>query len=331
MEKARKVNFEAEKKGKSLSPVPQRGSTPNSSLLNKSFVTPNSNQSFLSNAESPKSGNKKVLLAKTSKISKNLSVISKKNQSPVVLKNSDNNDIKKFEVIVEKIAKTKTEFCKDLEKQEKLENKALNNLYTNLKTQKKKLAENPKIQEIEETSKKKMDKILKVFKEEALKMDSKLKELRSENSKLKSIISNPQLSSCTNKEKSLGQIIYSMIINNKDDKFVDSLINLCITCKKNKNFEFIENFIPNWFNCLRVDSADYPLILSSLCRKIVEEQQKRLKTEEETGRIVEYEENIINTLELKLRLAEKNPKRASKDWTQKCSEYANIDKKTLIE
>jgi hypothetical protein len=297
LEKARAIHKETEKINKSVSPMSsKRDCTPatRSSNTNKSFASPVSHQSFISSSEdSPKSSTKKFMLSNT--ILKPIKANIPANQT------IDN--ISKVEVIVDKIAKSSQNLNKDIEKHFKFENSVLENLSAALSTQKKILESNPKIKEIEDKNHKKMKEILKLFKSEALKMDMKLNSLRLENTKLKSVLDIPQAPKC-NQSASIQQIFYRLSSGSFDYKFAGVLKDLCDTCKPHGIGERSKEFVANWFDCLRVNLDEYRNFMGSIAKKIIEEQQKRLKTEEETSKMMEYEEKIIETLELKLKIAE---------------------------
>ena len=81
-------------------------------------------------------------------------------QSPEIQNNS-----RKLEVIIERIAKDKGKFCKEIEQNGKNEDSAAENLITNLHLQKKLLSQNPNIKVIEEKYKNQFNKLWNYLKQ----------------------------------------------------------------------------------------------------------------------------------------------------------------------
>ncbi|OMJ96368.1 hypothetical protein SteCoe_119 [Stentor coeruleus] len=302
LERARQVSKESEKIEKSMSPViNKRTHTPSVTSYNSS--SPLSKHSFIStNEESPKeSMKKKVLTGLFNKPKTTKPILQKKFYSEQPSKDN----VSKFEEMIKKFTSTRAELNRDLEIHEKFENKVLDNLVVSLKLHKQILSSDPKIKEVDEKNNKKLQQIVQIFRSEALKMDSKLQNLRQENQQLKEILNSPQLASTkSDRTKSLKQILTILsITSSSNSSFSSILSDLCSTYKKISKSSQIENTMTNWFDCLRLSEKNLNPFLSALSKKLIEEQQKRLRSEEEAGKMMDYEEKIIQDLEEKIRQA----------------------------
>ncbi|OMJ67770.1 hypothetical protein SteCoe_34968 [Stentor coeruleus] len=167
------------------------------------------------------------------------------------------------------------------------------------------------ISELEEKSKKKMQKMLEIFKEEALKMDKKLKVLQEENKKLKDILNNPQLPQAKQTIKSIKSVINHFIGQVSCEKNSQFLDDLCVSYRKSTMSSEVYDKINNWFECLDIAQENYDVFLASVCKKIEQEERRRLRTEEDTGKMIEYEENLIKELEMRVSYAENMARRGS--------------------
>lgn len=174
----------------------------------------------------------------------------------------------------------------------------------------KQLQRDPLIEEAEKKGKKKIEKLLEVFKGEALKMDQKLQSLQVENKNLKEILANPQLASVKRDVRDVKGVLNSLMKKEGKD-FNPVLDDLALSFRKIAGVKENSKQIANWFECLEVQSDEFGGFLNTISKKIVQEQQKRLKTEEDTGKMIEYEENMIKELEMKLANAEVIARRAS--------------------
>jgi hypothetical protein len=162
-----------------------------------------------------------------------------------------------------------------------------------------------KISEIQTKGKKKLQKIVEIFKEEALKTDSKLKQLQIENLKLKEIINSPQLPSSAAPLKTVKEVVEIYASEACEGQFDSLLDNLLKTCRRIlKKTEDFEKKIPNWFECLEIKTPNFQDFLNSACRKIQVEQKRRDRAEEETAKMIEFEENCIRELEARILNAE---------------------------
>ena len=267
--------------------------------LKKSSLSPISYQSFSStHDDTPQPQAKKLLLSGTFNLKKPIAGKEKleKNQ-----KNSK--DLKqKFEAAVVLPLNNKKNSFKPKEglisqnKEEKDDNKL------NVFNKSPEMIE--QLKELEQKNSKKVKKMVEIFKQEALKMDQKLQFFGQENKRLKEILSNPQLPSAKKHKKTVKDVINCYISFNDTSKYINILDNLSFTTRKHKNFIENDGFIDNWFECLDVPDEDLNLFLGSVCKKIFQEQQKRLKTEEETAKMIEFEESMIRELEAKVAKAE---------------------------
>ena len=162
----------------------------------------------------------------------------------------------------------------------------------------------PLIEVAENKGKKKIEKMVGVFREEALKMDQKLQKLQMENKNLKEILANPQLPIFRRSGVSVKGVLNSMANRGDERIFAGVLEDLCTSFRKITNLPGNQYQIANWFECLEIQNGEFESFLSATSRKIIHEQQKRLKTEEETGKMIEFEENMIKELEAKVANAE---------------------------
>ena len=177
--RAKKISIDAERLGKSLSPVGvKRASTtlpqsfqmksPSPVSYQKTSPSPSSfHRSFISSSEdSPKSATKKVLATKSFGV-KNKSISPNFRKAMADIKQSPEiqNNSRKLEVIIERIAKDKGKFCKEIEQNGKNEDSAAENLITNLHLQKKLLSQNPNIKVIEEKYKNQFNKLWNYLKQ----------------------------------------------------------------------------------------------------------------------------------------------------------------------
>ena len=180
------------------------------------------------------------------------------------------------------------------------------------------------IKEIESKGKKKLQKVVEIFKQEAIKTDSKLQSLQIENKRLKEIALSPQLPSISSNVKSVKDVIENFAGLESDGRFDNLLDNLCKTCRRIvKKSEDYERKIPNWFECLEIQSQDFGEFLKAACRKVVVEERRRLRVEEETAKMIESEENCIRELEMRILNAEKLARNASCrviEWGEDCDE-----------
>ncbi|OMJ84925.1 hypothetical protein SteCoe_13911 [Stentor coeruleus] len=167
------------------------------------------------------------------------------------------------------------------------------------------------IKEIEQKGKIKMQKMIEIFREEALKMDKKLQLLQEENLKLKQILRNPQLPQAKPMIKNVKNIIGYYAKQDPDDKLSHYLEDLCLSCRKSTDNLATYEKIDNWFGCLDIDQYNLNNFTSSVCKKIQQEEKKRFKTEEDTGKIIESEENIIKELEIRVGYAETMARKGS--------------------
>ena len=168
------------------------------------------------------------------------------------------------------------------------------------------------IKEIELKGKKKLQKVVEIFKQEAMKTDSKLQSLQIENKRLKEIALSPQLPSITATVKTVKDVVENFAGQESDGRFDSLLDNLCKTCRRIvKKTEDYEKKIPNWFECLEIKSQDFGEFLKAACRKVLVEEKRRLRVEEETSKMIESEENCIRELEMRILNAEKLARNAS--------------------
>ena len=169
-----------------------------------------------------------------------------------------------------------------------------------------------KVRDIESKGKKKLQKVIEIFKQEALKTDHKLRQLQIENEKLKGIVDCPQLPTMRDSVTTVKGIIEHLSTQTSDPKFENLLNSLTHSCKRTISVpKDYEKKIPNWFECLQIDPKDFPIFLSTTCQKISAEQTRRLQTEEETYQMIEYEEALIRDLEAKISKAETLSRKAS--------------------
>lgn len=162
-----------------------------------------------------------------------------------------------------------------------------------------------KVKEIESKGKKKLQKVIEIFKQEALKTDQKLRQLQIENQKLKDIVDCPQLPAMRESVKTVKSVVEYLSSKGPESKFESLLESLTHSCKRTITHpNDYEKKIPNWFACLQIDPKDFPIFLSNICQKITAEQKRRLQTEEETYKMIEFEEALIRDLELKISKAE---------------------------
>lgn len=162
-----------------------------------------------------------------------------------------------------------------------------------------------KVKEIEGKGKKKLQKVVEIFKQEALKTDQKLMQLQQENRKLKEIVDCPQLPSIHDSIKTAKGVVELLSSEESDQKFTKELESLCNSFKRTRLLPTdLQKKISNWFDCLQIEPLEYSNFLSNISKKIVSEQKRRLKTEEETWRMIEHEEALIRELEQKISNAE---------------------------
>ena len=171
------------------------------------------------------------------------------------------------------------------------------------------------IKEIESKGKKKLQKIVEIFKQEAIKTDCKLQSLQIENQRLKALASSkpiPSLASPACPGKSLQVMIGSHARLEANGKYDNLLENLCKTCRRIvKEPEDYETKIPGWFECLEIKSLDFDEFLRAACRKVLLETRRRARVEEETEKTIESEENCIRELELRIVNAERLARKGS--------------------
>ncbi|OMJ93143.1 hypothetical protein SteCoe_3961 [Stentor coeruleus] len=167
------------------------------------------------------------------------------------------------------------------------------------------------IKDIIQKGKIKMNKMIEIFREEALKMDKKLQLLQEENLKLKQILQNPQLSQTKPIIKNVKNIIDYYAKQDPDDKLSNFLEDLCLSCRKSTDNLATYEKIDNWFGCLNIDQCNLSNFTSSICKKIQQEEKRRFKTEEDTGKIIENEENMIKELEMRVGYAETMARKGS--------------------
>lgn len=162
-----------------------------------------------------------------------------------------------------------------------------------------------RVKEIERKGKVKLQKMVNIFRQEALKTDNKLNLLMNENKMLKEILDNPQLPSTKPSSTTVKAILSSISCQKAEKKFEAELINLLNSCKKTvRKVEDYEGKIPHWLDCLNTKPEDLHDLLVILSNKITEEQKRRFKSEEETSKMIEWEENHIQELEDKILKAE---------------------------
>lgn len=163
-----------------------------------------------------------------------------------------------------------------------------------------------KVKEIEIKGKKKLKKVVEIFKQEALKTDQKLMQLQQENKKLMDIVDCPQLPGIHDSIKTAKSVVEYLSSSEESNlKFTKELENLCNSFKRTKLLPSdLQKKLSNWFDCLQLQPSDYSDFLSNISKKIVSEQKRRLKTEEETWKMIEHEEALIRDLEQKISNAE---------------------------
>ena len=179
-------------------------------------------------------------------------------------------------------------------------------------SQAKEKVKNLEITEVQQKGKKKIEKMIELFKQEALKMDQKLKQMKEQNKSLLEILANPQLPPSTKKEiKSVKTILSRLSSSVNSLKHVRILNDFCASFERITKITEENQQISNWFNSLNVDNNELSNLISSLSKKILQEQKERLKTEENTGKMIEFKENIIRELELKVSASETLARSAS--------------------
>ena len=162
-----------------------------------------------------------------------------------------------------------------------------------------------RVKEIERKGKVKLQKVVNIFREEALKTDYKLNLLMNENKMLKDILLNPQLPSTKPSSITVKAILSIISCQNAEKNFEPELNNLLNSCKKTvRKVEDYEGKIPHWLDCLNTKPEDLNDLLIILSIKISQEQKRRFKSEEETSKMIEWEENHIQELEQKILKAE---------------------------
>ena len=168
------------------------------------------------------------------------------------------------------------------------------------------LHQTQQIKAIESKGKKKLQKIVEIFKQEAIKTDSKLQSLQQENKRLKELASNSQRPRPATPVKSLKDLIEYYAEQETNSKFDNLLENLCKTCRRIvKTTEDYEKKIPNWFESLEIKSLDFDEFLKAACRKVLIEEKRSIRVKEESERMIENEENCIRELELRIFYAER--------------------------
>ena len=181
----------------------------------------------------------------------------------------------------------------------------------------------PLIEEAECKGKKKIEKMIGIFREEALKMDQKLQKLQIENKTLKEIMENPQLP-IPRRSGSVKGVLSTLANRGDEAMFAGVLEDLCSSFRKIENLSENQHQINNWFECLEIENGEFESFLSAIGRKILQEQQKRMKTEEETGKMIDSEENMIKELERKVANAEVMTRKTSSRIFHELFEMENV-------
>lgn len=297
LSRAQVINSKAKVVEAGKSPLSTNRTSNNSPLLGKNTsMSPISNKSFPStNEDTPVPPMKKIVLSGT--------FTNKKTVSASGREKLDRNFSKP---LLQKEPKENLQVFKEVSKK-KPPLASLKQTNSDDQTKSKNIA----ISELEEKSKKKMQKMLEIFKEEALKMDKKLKIFQEENKKLKSILNNPQLPQAKPTIKSIKNVINHFIGQVSYEKYSQVLDNLCASYRKSIMSTEVFDKIDNWFECLDIEEQNYDIFLASVCKKIEQEERRRLKTEEDTGKMIEYEENLIKELEMRVSYAENLARRGS--------------------
>jgi hypothetical protein len=278
--------------------------------LKKSSLSPISYQSFSStHDETPPLEPNKLLLSGTFNGKKNNSLGLKEKLEKIQQKFHSIKEVKEKPQIP---VKKKLLLSQINDKDEILKNKNnKTNLIDNDTNKNCTPDKDPQLEAVETKNKKKIEKMIEIFKQEALKMDQKLKVMYEENKKLREILACPQLPTSKkgiNTVKDVLNCLSRLINTSIHDK---TLENLCVSSRKIKTTKEIDNFIYNWFDCLGVPEPEFENFLSSVSLKVLQEQQKRLKTEEEAGKMIEFEENLIRELEDKVSNAETLARKSS--------------------
>ncbi|OMJ71241.1 hypothetical protein SteCoe_30628 [Stentor coeruleus] len=296
LSRAQVINSKAKAVEAGKSPLSMNRTSNNSPLVGKNTMSPISNRSFQStNEDTPVPSMKKVVLSGTFTNKKTVSASGRekldRNFSKPLLPKVPKENFQELKETIKK--KPPFPLSKQTNSEEKTKSKTI------------------AISELEEKSKKKMQKMLEIFKEEALKMDEKLKVLQEENIKLKRILNNPQLPQAKPTIKTIKTVINHFISQLSCEKYSQVLDDLCISYRKSIISLEVYDKIHNWFECLDIEEENYDAFLASVCKKIEQEERKRLRTEEDTGKMIEYEENLIRELEMRVNYAENLARRGS--------------------
>jgi len=162
------------------------------------------------------------------------------------------------------------------------EEKVIERIKNSIRSEKERYKSYSKTEELESAYKNKSEKVMNIVQEQALKMDKKLSELQEENARLKQQLAAKTLTSVDGKIKS--QESGSSYLETYSQKATEALREVPDTSQLLQNYK---------------DNLDK--LCSELCKGILEEQQQRLKTEENTNQVLSAEEKKIAELEAKIK------------------------------
>ncbi|CAG9327786.1 unnamed protein product [Blepharisma stoltei] len=256
---------------------------------------------------------------------------------------------KGLEFLANEYLKAKKATEKQLANKKENESRALNSFKTAISKEKEKIVSDPQTKAIQEMYEKKTQKFVMAIESEVQQMGKRLKEAQDENKKLKQALEEKNFS----KEKNYFQDVNtsrsscfeatasSRIIKESKSETCggfDELSEYIAGIKKNIGQNYardIENSVQKWYNDFDLESEGYQSLRTSLCKKIVEVEEKRLSTEEKANNLLADEEKKIADLELALKILEmRNHSQSTEKFMEVSSEIYDTmlgNKETVLE
>ena len=198
-------------------------------------------------------------------------------------------------------------------------------------------ANDDQVEDIEKKCKKKIENMVEIIKQETLKMDHKLKELQEENKNLKEIMNSSRINPSTQFFENATPQVKEILEKNSSSvasvNYMKSISEFCESFGRNRKITEENNQISNWLDSLKISHKEFNSFITCISKKILNEQNARIKNNENTRRILEFNKNIIKELRLKVANSEGIEKNSScrliRDMSEK--EVDSFDRTILLQ
>ncbi|CAG9320019.1 unnamed protein product [Blepharisma stoltei] len=212
------------------------------------------------------------------------------------------------------IERLTNEFLKSrrvLEKQ--IENKKQNEIHTLallknfIERERNKAKLDPETTLIKDMYEKKTEKFLQAIEEEVKVMDKKLLDAQEENRQLRRMNGGSPMRN--DSKTAIGKIEKEAKLEIKQ-RYGELVQDISSSIKISSNGKYsvrVDEAVNKWYKNIDLQQEEWSLMKTALCKELSSEQKRRLKTEENTSKLIAHEEKVIADLEMRIKEEQNKP------------------------